>query len=792
MTEAFITTEELMMKAVQEWCQMSRNRALHPFAQDILDYLRSGVKAPDFEIHVKSAGNTHFFNAVASNYSGERNSQFYQRVLYLSLQLQYDETLYYLLSLMQPFTPEHLAQLAASYQVTWQHVIQHLAWQGIFLPSTYKNYDEILKTILTEMREQALAAIAALPDEKIVQFLAPVWEFDRERGFDLLLARAESEISAVRKKVAELLSGYEPGFPAFKQLLQHKKKTVREMAVKLLASLLQPEIADLLKQHAAQEKSAPVKALIEEYFAQQEAAKNQHVAPTKAVILERIRAKAPKRFDALEVETLPTLRWAEDDTDAPVEAACYLLSAMSGEKSVIPSAQLRQIGGAFTAKSLHDFANAIYERWDQETKTKWMLGVVAAFGDDRLIDPLRRQIEEFVEHNRGAMASELATVLALLGSPRALQTVDKIARKIRHKQVKTAAQNALDTAAKELGLSLDELRDRLIPDFGFAQDGTRLLDYGTRQFTLSLSPALECVVRDASGKTFAALPKPGKNDDPALAPAAHDLFKSLKKEIKEQVSLVKDRLEDTFWSQRFWKQTAWTNLFVKNPLMHSFALGLIWGVYEQNALQTAFRYMEDGSFTTVNEDEFTLPEHADIGLIHPLELAESERGAWLQQLQDYDISQPLPQLQRAVFTVDPAKAKETVLSDFKGYMISRVALKSKLFQKHWERGSVQDAGGYYDYYKEHGGLGIGVQLNFFGDWVGSGYEDGKEVPVYDVVFYNAGTVRRGSYIYDTPKPENMLPLDSVPPRFYSEIYYELKTILNSGSGFNPEWEKVKW
>ena len=80
---------------------------------------------------------------------------------------------------------------------------------------------------------------------------------------------------------------------------------------------------------------------------------------------------------------------------------------------------------------------------------------------------------------------------------------------------------------------------------------------------------------------------------------------------------------------------------MKNPVMHQFAIGLIWGIYEEGALKATCRYMEDGSFNTMDEEEFELPEAGMAGLVHPIELSEEELAAWKEQLSDYEVTQPI-------------------------------------------------------------------------------------------------------------------------------------------------------
>ena len=57
-------------------------------------------------------------------------------------------------------------------------------------------------------------------------------------------------------------------------------------------------------------------------------------------------------------------------------------------------------------------------------------------------------------------------------------TVDAISRKFKFRQVKAAAGQALENAAKELGITTEELADRIVPDLGFSADGKRVFDYG--------------------------------------------------------------------------------------------------------------------------------------------------------------------------------------------------------------------------------------------------------------------------------------------------------------------------
>ena len=123
--------------------------------------------------------------------------------------------------------------------------------------------------------------------------------------------------------------------------------------------------------------------------------------------------------------------------------------------------------------------------------------------------------------------------LALNPSPRALLLVDDIARKFKHKQVKNGALRALDDAAKALGISREELDDRIVPDLGFDAHMQRTVDYGARVFRVTLTPSLDLEVFDENGKKLKNLPAPGKKDDEEKAAEAYAAFKEMKKQVKQ-------------------------------------------------------------------------------------------------------------------------------------------------------------------------------------------------------------------------------------------------------------------
>jgi HAMP domain-containing protein len=397
---------------------------------------------------------------------------------------------------------------------------------------------------------------------------------------------------------------------------------------------------------------------------------------------------------------------------------------------------------------------------------------------------LRKQIEDWAESSRGAIAADAVKAMALGGSDLALITVDNIGRKFKNKQVKSAGVTAFAAAAEALGTTAEVLGDRIIPTLGFDMRGEKTIDYGSRTFTAALSASLSITIKDENGKPIKSLPKPGAKDDAEKAEAAKTEFSALKKSLKTVVDTQRQRLEQALATGRDWDAAAWEKLFVQNPIMHSFAETLIWGIYEDSSLKDSFRYMNDGSFTTVDEEEFLIPEGAKIGLVHPLDLDAGLLSQWKQQLEDYEIDQPFDQIGRKVFTLGDGEEKAHGIDRFGGRKMLGITLAGRLQKSGWYKGSVQDAGCFYTYYREIGELG--AQLYFSGMYVSP--DVSEEITIGQLIFFKAGSVIRGSYVYDDVKEEDLIHPGGVSRRLFSELLLDIENATSSATEIDEGWK----
>lgn len=592
---------------------------------------------------------------------------------------------------------------------------------------------------------------------------------------DILLSCAMDGSKQVRELLSAVYGSHKEWEPEIKEMLSSRKSQERELAVSVLKQWGASSYREAFEAALSVEKSKKIKTLLEECLGMER--ESDAAGPANAGekslndLAREILKGGKKRKVSWAYETPFPEVHRQDGTIAEEDYLTAILVAYADMGIPGVNKDAARLACALQAKELADYVNVLFGKWldgGAEAKKKWVLYAASIHGGDAIVPVLNEQIKEWPKASRGAMAAEAVKALSVNGSSTALLLVDQIARKFKFRQVKTAAADALTYAAGQLGITREELEDRIVPNLGFDEGMELTFDYGGRCFKVLLSPALELEVYDENEKRLKNLPAPGKKDDAEKAEAASVAFKLLKKQLKTVASNQKMRLEQALSAERTWQVEKWKALFVKNPIMHQFATGLIWGLYEQGGLKATFRYMEDGSFNTVDEEEYELPGEGSIGLVHPIELSEEELAAWKEQLSDYEVTQPFEQLERPVYRLTEEEKGQKELTRFGGKLLNGLSLSGKLQGLGWYRGSVQDAGGYYTFYREDGDTG--VELEFSGCFVG---DENEEVTVYGAVFYQSGTVKRGSYVYDTVKKEHQRLLSEISPRYFSEIVLQL-------------------
>ena len=164
--------------------------------------------------------------------------------------------------------------------------------------------------------------------------------------------------------------------------------------------------------------------------------------------------------------------------------------------------------------------------------------------------------------------------------------------------------------ADELGLTSEQLGDRLVPDLGLAPSGTLVLDYGPRQFTVGFDEQLKPFVTDQAGRRLKALPKPGAKDDAELAPVAYQRFSGLKKDVRTLAASQIARFELAMVMQRRWTSEEFGEYFVGHPLLRHVVRRLVWATFAGGRGRRPVPGRGRPNLADVSDDAYILPDDA--------------------------------------------------------------------------------------------------------------------------------------------------------------------------------------
>lgn len=414
--------------------------------------------------------------------------------------------------------------------------------------------------------------------------------------------------------------------------------------------------------------------------------------------LKQVPAKIPKLPTWLGVGAFaaPKLRSGGALPDEARVALCEMLSFVNPD-DVYPG--VAQVKDACDRASLANFAHDLFSAWlaaGAPSKDGWAMRAMGWIGDDECARKLTRLVRKWPGEGGHARAVTGLDVLCDIGTDVALMNLNGIAEKLKFKGLQEKAREKIAAIAEARDLTPEELADRLAPDLELDERGGLDLDFGPRQFRVGFDEFLKPWVKDATGARIKDLPKPNKSDDPEKSAAASARWSALKKDARAVASLQITRLENMLGSSRRAKPDVFWTFFASHPLIRHLTQRLVWAYDEADGARTLFRVTDDLSLTNAADDaiELDMSEAAQgmVGLAHPLEMSDDEKGQWGALFGDYEILQPFPQLGRETFALTEDEKTLSELSRFEGIEVESKRLRG-MPGRGWRLGEAQDGGG---------------------------------------------------------------------------------------------------
>lgn len=391
---------------------------------------------------------------------------------------------------------------------------------------------------------------------------------------------------------------------------------------------------------------------------------------------------------------LPRIVLRDGGRVLPTAAAQHLVTMLAISKRGEPYPGVAIVRDACEPSSLAEFAWALFRNWQAAgtpAKESWALDALGLLGDDEVVRRLAPVIRAWPGDGGHARAVIGLDILTEIGTVIALMNLHGIAQKVKFQGLKQKANQKVNEVARALGLTRDQLADRLVPDFGLDHTGSLTLDFGPRRFVVGFDEQLRPQVVDEGGKHRASLPKPSVKDDPELAAEAQRRFAALKKDVRTVAADQLRRLEQSMVAQRRWPAADFRRYLVGHPLVWHLVRRLVWMRFAADGTPlAALRVAEDRTFADADDNPVELPDDATVGVAHPLHLGEG-LAAWAEVFTDYEILQPFPQLGREIHRLDPRDAEADELTRYTGRKLPTTTVLG-LERRGWQRGFPMDGG----------------------------------------------------------------------------------------------------
>lgn len=466
-------------------------------------------------------------------------------------------------------------------------------------------------------------------------------------------------------------------------------------------------------------------------------AEQDHARPEWRDELSRA-AKGARLPKYLDVKTLPALV-LEGDGAFELEAGVDLCKVLARDAWQY-AALLDRVSRSCTLASREQFGLALLDVWELKGHSMtydWLLGAQRWFAGDAGVVELEVLIDRWVFGTTAQRdrACRIVQVLGDVGTSAALTIVDQYRQNERSPKLHTAALGTFRRVANERGVSVNELEDMIVPDYGLDASGTRVFDYGPRQFELVFRERFYPCVSAADGKITKSLPRPRKTDDPDLVQAARDQWGAMIEHLKRAVRVHRTRLERRMISGYTMRASVWREVILEHPFMRNFARNLVWGVYSErdHALLQTFCVMEDLELFDLEDETVHLEGDALIGLPHPLDLGPERQTAWAQVFADDERFEPFDQLSRSIFEVNESEELGHALTRYAEATIQPRTLRTYFKYEGFERGEM-DASYWKTYIKRFTGTPWSFEVHLSpGLDVGS-YDRDREQSIPEITF----------------------------------------------------------
>lgn len=269
--------------------------------------------------------------------------------------------------------------------------------------------------------------------------------------------------------------------------------------------------------------------------------------------------------------------------------------------------------------------------------------------------------------------------LERIGTLDALAQLAKARAKIKTPSLATALEESLYRAAKEKGISIEELEEITTPTFDLEVEGRAAFTFDSVEARLRVVGSVDAEVKWFSGgKPVKSVPASVKKD---FAKELADLRKKIK-QIETSLGAQKLRIEGLMLSGRTLPFSLWLERYVNHPLVGQMSRRLIWSF--ESASGSVLGMFREGKPIDASNQPIPVDGTTKVKLWHPIGAGLAAIEVWRDYLFAHEVTQPFKQAFREIYLLTDAERRTGTYSNrFAAHLIKQHQFAALARQRGW-------------------------------------------------------------------------------------------------------------
>jgi len=241
-----------------------------------------------------------------------------------------------------------------------------------------------------------------------------------------------------------------------------------------------------------------------------------------------------------------------------------------------------------------------------------------------------------------------------------LGALSRLKLKVRQNNVKKTIDNYMFAGAKKYNVSVEELKEMAVPDFGL-YDGTKkhkFEDY-TLQVTIAGIKVNQQWIKP-DGTQMKSIPSLIKNKESHKKKLK--VIRKEAKEIQKVFSSQKQRIDNHFILDREWDYVSFKKYYLQHGLVSPIAKKLIWS-FTKDGKSTEAMFKDNKWVTEKNEIINWIGDNTTVKLWHPANAKEKQIVDWREKIMEIELKQPIKQAFREIYILTDAEISTRTYSN---------------------------------------------------------------------------------------------------------------------------------